>query len=241
MPLKEDKEISQLEKSAIDHAADLLIEAGNEGIIPTQEKIQQLLIIWGIEKIPPNTQPTSGNTTTKEPSEQAEQADALEAKVTKIIADYLKKNLPPGNRSIFNTLHKEKLNKDLNTGRLFLASLEKSLANNDALEVIAQKVTLLHDFPAEVGGGQFNRMVPFPELRKKILLRLQKELSNYADALKDETFLYLFKKSVETWPWTPTHHQKEQIGTVSEGNPLTEAIIKMKLDFVNGQLEKQSG
>src|SRR5262249_55036953 len=83
----------------------------------------------------------------------------------------------PGVRDFPPVLRKFHIDQnDLKTGKIFQKHLQESLDLGDSIDLVAQKLTLLHDFPAEVGGGGFCSMVKVPNLRKRLLQRLLQEL-----------------------------------------------------------------
>lgn len=223
-------ETSEPEKSAADSASETLIKLAEAGLHPSPENKKKLLTLLGvpepaiIEVLAKDTQ-KSLLAVTDEP---------LKPRVEAAIQAALEKNIKPQTRvgnDIFRQ-HGISLN-DMEAGKIVKASLDESIERHDDFLIIAQKVTLLHDFPDEVGGGGFNRMSQVPETRKKLLQRLLEELPKYDDALKDRSFSYIFNRAAGVWQEIDI--QKVGFSNLT-GNQLANAII----DFVLKKLEAQS-
>lgn len=88
-------------------------------------------------------------------------------------------------------------------GKIVLRRLRKALESSADIHTIARLVTILHDFPKNVGGGGLTGMYEIPELRKLLLqrflleiqstdfeIKIAKERDNYFE-IPNETLNYL--------------------------------------------------
>ncbi|MFA6549730.1 MAG: hypothetical protein WCT36_00005, partial [Candidatus Gracilibacteria bacterium] len=91
--------------------------------------------------------------------------------------------------TIDDALKADGLTRSVEAGKIMLESLEESLDSGDDLVNIAYKVTFLHDFPCEVGGGGFSGgMRSIPEIRRKLIYALDAESKKSKDLENNGAF-----------------------------------------------------
>lgn len=125
---------------------------------------------------------------------------------------------------------------NLDVAKIIKNSLQESLSNKDDLHTIALKVTLLHDFPQEVGGGGYSgAMHGVPELRKQLIGRLLQELASADNdlLLTNQDFKYVFKRI--SADWDPIASKKQGLDQIPEGNQRTKAILEKLLGWMDDE------
>lgn len=156
----------------------------------------------------------------------------LKEKVDEMIRRCIEdEDIGPGSRIESDVMTAMGLEFDSKTGRLVAQSLEKSLKNRASIKIVSQKLTILKDFPGDVGGGGFNQMLEAPELRAKILRKLLAELPKYEnDAQEDPYFKFLTARTLAlTTFWQDYMMTRSGLDPKLQGNTRTKAIIKWVL------------
>jgi hypothetical protein len=164
--------------------------------------------------------------------ETADSEAYLKVKVDEMIRRCIEvENLGPGSRVEGTIMGAMGLEFDSRTGRIVAQSLEESLKKNDSIKIISQKLTILKDFPGDVGGGGFNQMAEAPELRAKILRRLLKELPKYeSDAQNNSYFAFITARTLALNSfWQDYMMTRNGLDPKLQGNARTKAIIEWVL------------
>ena len=189
-------------------------------------------------KSPPTLSPLLSHDSISAPalSKHAESSEAV-VDFRGLIQHCLDLNIRPGARDYHHIFREFGVAPDSDSEMpdVIAASLLESLNSNDLLLVIAQKVTMLHDFSYEKGGGGFDgRMRGVPEIRKRILERLLLEISSF----QNPSFSYLFDRTAGVFDsyWQNKGVLKRNHIDHLSGEDLIKAIIKINLeDFTKSQ------
>lgn len=249
------REGSELERAAVRNAMDLMIIAAEQGIQPSAEQKRRLLALWGAQQslakvttVSDQTNERVVQTIIREP-EKLSSKDINDATYA-LIQDCLMRSdfiiqgrqvfgmmenmTNPRHAEVFKRIQSEALTdrekKSLcMVGNVILASLEASLDSHAALDVLAKKITMLHDFPEEVGGGGFTGMDKISlVVRKKLYERLSEEVDRISDPMSDKAFDYIFSRSVvmDISRVSPRHIGLDPF---TRGKPLLKGMLKWKV------------
>jgi hypothetical protein len=160
--------------------------------------------------------------------------ESLRTRVDAAIEECVKQDCKVGGRqhySIFEVLNISPNN--VEAGKIVRDSLEEVLKNGSGFHRVALGVTLLHDFPMEVGGGGFSgNMMYCPDIRKQLLEKLLNELEHKEKgqyARRDSDFEYVYNR-VLIIPRVDSQLQNLGIDDMSlTGNELIKAVIQGNL------------
>jgi len=238
---KERPQASPLERAAVEHSVQTLIEAAEAGIQPLDSQKARLMELWGIEAVTFEETETEGPPQVAEEiqgkaaaaAEVAEESvDLVELKrqVDVAIQECLDREIKPGHReyhSIFEEMGVS--SKGLEEGKIVAQSLEESLDRGDSFHVIAQKSNILHDFPEEIGGGGFTGgMRSIGKIREKLLKRMLEEVDSTPNVEKNPDFSYALWRVVGANP-NDYYKYREDFKKLPAGNARTKALLELKL------------
>ena len=227
---KKEEKPPDTEKLKIVQVVNFLSEVSKNSLDFIQEKIRKLIELW-IKNLSETYEPIKNtpykpiSTKTEELSES--EYEELRKTITAAINRCLELDLQPGSNASNGILEENGISlSNLNAGKIILKSLEDSLNKGESLKVIAQKLTILHDFPAECGGsGYEGGMSKCPETRVKLINMLTEELKSFvSDAMENKSFAYIFSR-IKTMHWDTENVKKLGLDHIPVGNELTKAIL----------------
>lgn len=127
-------------------------------------------------------------------------------------------------------------------GKFIIQSIEEGIEAGESVEMVGKKVAILHDFPKEVGGGGFTKMLEAPELREKLLRKLLTELPNFSDPVLENSkkgdnryFEYIYDRVIGIGGAVPDDWELRKEGRFQaglKGNARVEAILKYSLGMM---------
>jgi len=217
-----------IEQKKVATAAEVLLDAAKQGVMPAPEVRKQLIDMWqkaadkpAVEKKAPEVK-----------------VDALASK--RLIEQYVHdENNDPGMRNVDAYCEKMGVERKKFDAQAVIPALIKSLPKDEPLEVIARYLTLVHDNGPAWGGGQHNGFgYELPREARLLAERLKKELQSGHYDLSDRSFEYILYRIGLGYCWEQVASHR---GYDEKKMTQNEGVALALTDFIESRREWEEG